>query len=68
MLTLALELGRIWVREGGKSCVCKPQKEGRDAVNKINRAVSMKKAREDSKRCNIPEKREAEKSQSEKRS
>ena len=62
------QLDKIWVR-GRKSCAVRPQ-NGRHAVRKINRAVSMKKAIEDSKRCNIPieREREAEDSQSEERS
>ena len=39
-----------------KSCAACPQ-EGRHAVSKINRAISMKITIEDSKRCNILAKR-----------
>ena len=41
--------------------------DGRHAVSKINRGVSMKIAKEDSKKCNIPAKREVEENQSEER-
>ena len=43
--------------EKKKFCVARLQ-EGRHAVSKINRAVSMKIAIENSKRCNIPHKGE----------
>ncbi|MPC53714.1 hypothetical protein E2C01_047612 [Portunus trituberculatus] len=36
-----------------KSCGAEPQEEGRHAVSKISRAVSMKVALKDKKRCNI---------------
>ena len=64
------------MRGGRKSCIVRPQEDGRHAVSKINRAVNMKIAIEDSKGCNIlaerererEREREAEDSQSEKRS
>ena len=58
------------MKGGIRSCAVRPQEEGRHAVSKINRAVRMKIVIEYSKRCNIPMKREreAEDSQSEKRS
>ena len=46
-------MDRIGVRERRKSCAARPKKEGRHAVSKIRRAVSMKTAVENSKRCNI---------------
>ena len=47
-------MDRIGVRERRKSCAAaRPQGEVRHAVSKINRAVRMKIAIEDSKRCNI---------------
>ena len=51
------ELDRIGVRRRRKYCAVRPQEEGRYAVSKINRAVSMKIVMEDSKRCNILAKR-----------
>ena len=57
-LTLALELDRIGMRR--RSCATRLQKKGRHAVCKINRAVGMKLAIEESKRCNILAKRVAE--------
>ena len=60
------ELDRVGVKGRKKFCAARPQEEGRHAVSKINRAVSIKIAIEDSTRCNIPVKeREAEDSQSE---
>ena len=50
-----------------KSCAARPQEDGRHAVSKINRAVSMKIGIEDSKRCNIPAKRESLKTVSQRR-
>ena len=47
------ELDRIEVREKRKSCVAWLQEDGRYAVSKINRAVSMKITIKDSKRWNI---------------
>ena len=47
------EVDRIEVRDRGKSYAAKAKKEGRHAVNKIRRAVSMKIAVENSKRCNV---------------
>ena len=41
------------VRGRGKSCVARPWEQGRHAVSKISRAVSMKIALKDSKRGNI---------------
>ncbi|MPC69002.1 hypothetical protein E2C01_063216 [Portunus trituberculatus] len=37
-----------------KPCVARPRKDGRHAVSRIRRAVSMKIAVDHSKRCNIP--------------
>ena len=51
-----------------KSFAARPLKKGRHADSKINRAVSMKTAIDESKRYNIATLREAENSQSEKRS
>ena len=51
------ELDRIWVRGRRKSCAEMQQEDGRQAVSKISRAVNMKIAIEDSKRCNISAKR-----------
>ena len=50
-----------------KKSVARLQEEGKHAVSKINRAVSMKIAIEDSKRCNILEKRERLKTVSKRR-
>ena len=50
-----------------KSHVVRLQEEGRYAVSMINRAVSMKMTIEDSKRCNIPTKRERLKTVSQRR-
>ena len=47
------EVDRIGVRERRKSCAARPRKEGRHAVSKIRRAVSMKIAVEYSKSRNI---------------
>ena len=47
------DLDRIGVRERGKSSAARPKKEGRHAVSKIRRAVSMKIAVENSERCNV---------------
>ena len=55
------------MRERRKSCAARPKKEGRHAVSKIRRAVSMKIAVENTKKCNIATMREIEHSQSEKR-
>ena len=41
-----------------KPCAARPQEEGRHVVSKTNRAVGMKIAIEDGKKCNIPVKRE----------
>ena len=46
------------VRGRRKSCAPRQQEDWRHTVSKINRAVGMKKAIEDSKRSNIPAKRE----------
>ena len=62
------ESNRILVRGRRKSCAARPQEEGRHVVSKINRAVSMKIVIKDSKRCNIPAKKETEDIQSEERS
>ena len=43
-----------------KSCAARPQEDRRHAVSKINRAFNMKIAKENSKICNIPGKRERE--------
>ncbi|MPC91387.1 hypothetical protein E2C01_086422 [Portunus trituberculatus] len=57
---------RIWVRRRRKPCTARPQEEERQAVSKIRRAVSMKIAVEDSKKCNISAvRKKAEDSQSE---
>ena len=48
------ELDKIGLRGRRKSCVERPQEDGKHAVSKINRAVYMKRAIEDSKRCNMP--------------
>jgi len=47
-----IEMDRIGVRINKKSCAAGPRKEGRHAVSKFKRAVSMKTTVEDSKRCN----------------
>ena len=52
------ELDRIEVGGRRKSCAVRPQEDGRQAVSKINRTISMKIAIEDSKRCNTTMKRE----------
>ena len=46
-------MDRIKVRGRGKSCAARPQEQGRHAVSKIRRAVSMKIAVKKSKRGNI---------------
>ena len=46
------------MRERGKSCGARPREEGRRAVSKIRRIVSMKIAVENSKRYNIAAMRE----------
>ena len=58
---------RIEMRERRKSCVARLQKEGRHAVSKVSRAITMKIAIEDSTRYNIQAERGAEDSQSEER-
>ena len=60
-------MDRIEERGIRKSCAAKPQEERRDAVGKINRAVSMKIAIGDTKRSNIPAKRERLKTVSQRR-
>ena len=50
-----------------KSCAVKLQEDRRHAVGKINREVNMKIVTEDSKRCNIPAKRERLKTVSQRR-
>ena len=52
------KLDRIGVRDIRKPCAVRLQEEGRLAVNKINRAFSVRMVIEDSKRCNIPMLRE----------
>ena len=47
------ELDRIGVKGRRKSCEARPQEGRRHAVSKIDRAVCMEMAIEDSKRCNI---------------
>ena len=42
------EVDRIGVRERRQSCAARPPEEGRHAVSKIRRAVSMKVTVEDS--------------------
>ena len=59
-------MDRIEVR-GRRSCKVRPQEDWRHAVSKINKAVSMKIVIEDSKRCNIPVKRERLKTVSQRR-
>ena len=49
----AIELEKIGVTGRKKYFDVRLQKDGRHAVNKINRAVSMKIATGDSKRCSI---------------
>ena len=59
------------VRGRGKSCIARPREQGRHAVRKNRRAVSMKLAVKESKRGNIAvmrKRQEAEDSQSEERS
>ena len=46
-------MDKIRVRGRGKSCAATPQEQGRYAVSKIRRAVSMKIAVKESKRGNI---------------
>ena len=53
---------------GRKKSYAAKLQDGKHAIGKINRAVNMKIVIEDSKRCNILVKREAEDSQSEERS
>ncbi|MPC81589.1 hypothetical protein E2C01_076214 [Portunus trituberculatus] len=48
-------MDRIGMIERRKPSAARPQEEVRHAVSKIKRAVSMKIAIKDSKRCNIPE-------------
>ena len=67
-LTLAFkESDTIGVKGRRKSCATRPQEDRRHAVSKINRTVSMKIAIEDSKRCNVPMKREKLKTVSQRR-
>ena len=47
------EVDRIGVRGRGKSCAARLWEQGRHAVSKIRRAVSMKITVKDSKRGNI---------------
>ena len=56
--TCVRELDRIGVRGRRKSCAAGRQEGERHAVNEINRAVSMKIATKERKRCNIQAKRE----------
>ena len=51
---------KIWVKGRRRPCAAKPQEEESHAVRKINRAVSMKIAIEDSKRCSIAAEKERE--------
>lgn len=53
-------VGRTQVKQNRKSCSGKPLKERRHAVSMTRRAVSMKRAVENRKRCNIIVIREAE--------
>ena len=61
------ELDRIGVGGRRKSCGVRQQKDGRHAVCKIDRAVCMKIAIEDRKRCSISVKRERLKTVSQRR-
>ena len=60
-------MGRIEVRGRRKSCAGRPQEDGRKAVSKINRAVSMKIAIEEIKGYNISAKRKTLKTVSQRR-
>ena len=51
-------MDRIGLRERRTSCAARLREEGRHAVNKIRRTVSMKIMVEDSKRGNIAAMRE----------
>ena len=46
-------MNRIGVKERGKSFVARPRMQGRHAVNKIRRAISMKITVKESKRDNL---------------
>ena len=46
-------MDRIGVRGRGKSCAAKPREQGKHAVSKIRRAVSMKISVKESKRGNV---------------
>ena len=61
------EVDRIEVRERRQSCAARPPEEGRHAVSKIRRAVSMKITVEDSKKGNIVAIRERLKTVSQRR-
>ena len=61
------EVDRIGVRERRQSCAARPREEGRHAVSKIRRAVSMKITIEDSERGNIATMRERLKTVSQRR-
>ena len=61
------EVDRIGVRGRGKSCAARPREQGRHAVSKIRRAVSMKKAVKESKRGNIAAMRKTLKTGSQRR-
>ena len=45
------EVDRTGVRGRSKSCAARPREQGRHAVSEIRRAVSMKIAVKESKRC-----------------
>ena len=60
------EVDRI-VRERRQCCLARPREEGRHAVSKIRRAVSMKITVEDTKRGNITAMRERLKTVSQRR-
>ncbi len=47
------EVDRVGMREHRKSCAARPRKEGRHAVSKFRRAVTMKTTVEDRQRSNI---------------
>ena len=61
------KVDRIGMRERGQSCAARPREEGRHAVSKIRRAVSMKISVEDRERQQCGEKREGLKTVSQRR-
>ena len=61
------EVDRIGVRERRQSCAARPPEEGRHAVSKIRRGVSMKIKVEDSERGNTAAMRERLKTVSQRR-